>query len=202
MKVTERSKKLIRKYYLSGKDNKGERGFDEEGYITLRSGARSDWYIDAKSMLLDSNCDEIIYELYSVITKAFDYNYPAQILGIGYGGAILVGALTAARYCNGLIGRSEKKEHGLKNSLIGNPICKEVIIVDDVFTTGSSVRQAIQIANKYGLEVKAIVAIVDRYIDPFDKELPVNIPRKLTQFDGIPLYSIVNEISIREILDE
>lgn len=59
--------------------------------------------------------------------------------------------------------RKEPKKHGLKLQIEGN-VAKgdEVIIVDDVVTTGKSTIDAINIARAHGLNIQGVIVIVDR----------------------------------------
>lgn len=136
--------------------------------ITLSSGQKSDWYCDVKSLLVGSHGDDLIQDVHSAVLRIWltlcDRMTKPQVLGIGYGGALLVGGL-AAQGCEGVVVRTEKKDHGLKNALIGDTDFKEVIIVEDVVTTGGSVLKAIHTAESFRMQVIGVVTVVDRMSD-------------------------------------
>ncbi len=59
--------------------------------------------------------------------------------------------------------RKEPKGHGTQSQIEGNISAgDEVVIIDDVVTTGGSTIKAIEVAEKEGLKILAVVAIVDR----------------------------------------
>jgi orotate phosphoribosyltransferase len=59
--------------------------------------------------------------------------------------------------------RKEPKEHGLGLQIEGDVRAhSDVIIVDDVITTGASTIKAINAARKHNLHVMAVIVLVDR----------------------------------------
>ena len=65
----------------------------------------------------------------------------------------------------GFLVRKETKDHGATaNKFIEGPVeaGDDVVIVEDVVTTGGSSLQAIERALAYGLKVRGVIAIVDR----------------------------------------
>lgn len=67
------------------------------------------------------------------------------------------------RTCYPLIVRKESKEHGTKNLIEGNLHgVREVIVIDDVVTTGGSTLKAVQAFRSQGLQVQYGICIIDR----------------------------------------
>ena len=58
--------------------------------------------------------------------------------------------------------RKEEKDHGEGGVLIGSVKNKRVLVVDDVLTAGSALRNAIKLVNESGGEVVAAVVALDR----------------------------------------
>ena len=59
--------------------------------------------------------------------------------------------------------RKEPKGHGTRSQIEGNISSgDEVIIIDDVVTTGGSTIKAIEVAEREGLKILSVIAIVDR----------------------------------------
>jgi orotate phosphoribosyltransferase len=59
--------------------------------------------------------------------------------------------------------RKEAKDHGEGGSLVGSPIRgKKVLVLDDVMTAGTAIRNAIQLVTKEGGEVVGVVQLLDR----------------------------------------
>ncbi|MGH8371209.1 MAG: orotate phosphoribosyltransferase [Gammaproteobacteria bacterium] len=62
-------------------------------------------------------------------------------------------------YC---FNRKEAKDHGEGGSLVGAPLTGRVLIVDDVITAGTAVREAVDIIRKAGAEPVGLVIALDR----------------------------------------
>ena len=58
--------------------------------------------------------------------------------------------------------RKEAKAHGEGGSIVGAPLAGRVLIVDDVITAGTAVREAQQIITRNGAEVAGLVISLDR----------------------------------------
>lgn len=58
--------------------------------------------------------------------------------------------------------RKEVKDHGEGGSLIGAPLKGRVLILDDVISAGTSVRESVSIIRAHGAEPAAVVIALDR----------------------------------------
>jgi orotate phosphoribosyltransferase len=58
--------------------------------------------------------------------------------------------------------RKEAKDHGEGGSIVGSPLRGRVLIVDDVITAGTAIREAVDIIRKAGAEPAAVVLALDR----------------------------------------
>ena len=58
--------------------------------------------------------------------------------------------------------RKEAKAHGEGGSIVGAPLAGKVMIVDDVITAGTAVREAYQIISSTGAEVAGLAIALDR----------------------------------------
>ena len=58
--------------------------------------------------------------------------------------------------------RKEAKAHGEGGSIVGAPLSGRVLIVDDVITAGTAVREAYQIISAAGAEIAGLVISLDR----------------------------------------
>jgi orotate phosphoribosyltransferase len=141
-----------------------ERSF-KRGAFRLASGGTSDYYIDGKMTEVFSEAVPLIGEILYERTEG---------LGVDAIGGLEVGAVpltTAAVFSYNLHGRKmegfwvrdEAKSHGTKKIVEGNLVAgARVVIVDDVFTKGTSAAKAIKAVRSMGCEVVAVLAIVDR----------------------------------------
>ncbi len=98
-------------------------------------------------------------------------------------------------YC---FNRKEEKDHGEGGSIIGYNLKDgdKVLIIEDVITAGTSVREVLPILyGKAAVEVVGIVVAVDR-MEKGRKAIPAS--DEIFEEFGIPTFSIVN---IKEILE-
>jgi orotate phosphoribosyltransferase len=135
------------------------------GQFLLASGKTSTYYIDSKRALFNSEVVALLGDVLWDLTK--DLNI--QALGGLEVGAIPMAVAAALRHqqegrmLEGFFVRKQAKGHGSQERLEG--IVKpgfRVAVVDDVFTQGTSVLQAITEVERVGAEVVAVIGIVDR----------------------------------------
>jgi orotate phosphoribosyltransferase len=88
--------------------------------------------------------------------------------GLTLGADPMANALSVISFQRGkpvrsFIVRKESKEHGTKSRIEGAVKAGEgVVILDDVITTGGSTLAAIEAAREAGLDVKRVIALIDR----------------------------------------
>ena len=58
--------------------------------------------------------------------------------------------------------RKEAKDHGEGGVLVGAPVKGRVVIVDDVISAGTSVRESVELIRKAGAEPAAVLIALDR----------------------------------------
>jgi orotate phosphoribosyltransferase len=135
------------------------------GRFKLASGKESSYYINSKKAFFNSEVVWLLGEALWELTKDLDI----QAIGGPEVGAIPMAVAAAQRYhaegrtLEGFFVRKQVKEHGSQERIEGalKPGFR-VAVVDDVFTSGGSVMQAIAEVEKYGAEVVAVSCIVDR----------------------------------------
>jgi len=95
--------------------------------------------------------------------------------------------------------RKEAKGHGEGGNIVGAPLAGKVLIVDDVITAGTAVREAQEIITAAGAEVAGLVISLDRQEVGQDSRSAV---QELEQRLGIPVISIVKLEDLVELLEE
>lgn len=138
--------------------------YSKESYI-LSSGLKSHEYLDCKQALcwpgnLISIGHLIYHSCYPIVTA---------IGGLTMGADPIATAVSQYSYVldSGLLLwfsiRKEPKKYG-QNKYIEGYVKKDldVLIVDDVITTGASTIKAIKIAREHGMNVRQVIGIVDR----------------------------------------
>jgi len=95
--------------------------------------------------------------------------------------------------------RKEEKGHGEGGSIVGAPLSGKVLIVDDVITAGTAVREAERIISGAGAEVAGLLISLDRQEVGRDSRSAV---QELEQTLNIPVASIVGLEDVIELLEE
>ncbi|RKQ62174.1 orotate phosphoribosyltransferase [Vogesella indigofera] len=90
-----------------------------------------------------------------------------MIFGPAYKGIILAAAASMALAEQGrnvpfAYNRKEAKDHGEGGSLVGAPLKGKVLIIDDVISAGTSVRESVQLIRAAGAEPAGVAIALDR----------------------------------------
>lgn len=143
------------------------------GEFTLASGARSDFYVDARVTTLDPRGACLIGEVGWALLKQTADNLKKNVNAIGgltFGAdpiALSIG-IAAHRENSSMplqvfTVRKAVKEHGRQKRIEGNFSAGDsVVVVDDVITTGGSTIQAIDAIEQGGGHVAFVLVLVDR----------------------------------------
>ena len=95
--------------------------------------------------------------------------------------------------------RKEAKGHGEGGNIVGAPLAGEVMIVDDVITAGTAIREAHQIIASAGADVAGLVISLDRQeIGQCGRSAVQDLEEQLK----IPVVSIVRLDDLIELLEE
>jgi orotate phosphoribosyltransferase len=139
--------------------------YDPDCGFELSSGKKSDVYIDAKRTVYSSVAMELVgYAFYEELKNA-----PIDAVGgltLGADGIAMATALICCmrnKLLDAFVIRKEPKKHGTRKWLEGG-VRKgaDVLILDDVVTTGASIITAVERATEEGLNVRKTMALVDR----------------------------------------
>ncbi|TWT39102.1 orotate phosphoribosyltransferase [Blastopirellula retiformator] len=135
------------------------------GDFTLASGKKASYYMDCRKVTLDS---EGALQVALGILEMMEGDLPDAVGGMAIGAdpitaAVITMAAVEQKTLAGFIVRKEAKAHGTGRDVEG-PVSpgQTCVIVEDVVTTGGSSLQAIEKVKTAGLEVREVIAIVDR----------------------------------------
>jgi orotate phosphoribosyltransferase len=134
------------------------------GEVTLSSGRKAEYYVDAKRALLRPPAFRAVGKL--IAGEAMQRGATA-VGGMTMGADPLASAAIGADAGEGLIAffvRKEKKEHGLQRWIEGPVLAPgtRCLVVEDVVTTGGSTVRAIERILEEGHEIAGVVSVVDR----------------------------------------
>jgi len=128
------------------------------GRFILTSGAVSDYYIDIKKASTNPKTLKIIAQKMSKYVKGYDL-----LAGMELGAVPLVVALSLETEIPYVIIRKEKRQHGTAKQIEGGDVTnKNVLVIEDVTTSGGSVMKTIQILRGNNAKVDKAIVVVDR----------------------------------------
>jgi orotate phosphoribosyltransferase len=137
------------------------------GQFTLASGKKATYYLDGKQVTLDPHGARLVGEGLLELMERLG-PLPAAIGGMSIGAdpitaAVVTMSAVRGKPLRGFMVRKESKGHGT-NQHIEGPVSggEQVVIVEDVVTTGGSSLMAIERAESFGLKVTRVLAIIDR----------------------------------------
>ncbi len=139
--------------------------YSPENPFTLASGKKSPYYLDCRQITLYGPSYKLIGELF---WEELRYTDIEGVAGMSMGAdpivcGILSAALNEDRALEGILIRKEPKKYGTGKQLEGR-FWKgmKIAVVEDVVTTGGSLIKAIEACEKEGLNIVAVLALVDR----------------------------------------
>lgn len=139
--------------------------YSEEPVFRLASGKMSSYYINCKKTTYDPEGIVLLGE--AVFDMARKYS-PDAVGGLTLGADPLAVAAAAESFRRGapvkaFVVRKQVKGHGTKSPVEGDlKKGDRVVVLEDVITSGESALAAIAGAREFGLEVLAVIALVDR----------------------------------------
>ena len=137
------------------------------GAFTLSSGKSSDYYVDCRTTTLDPEGADVSARLLFARVKELKTKVDA-VGGLTLGADPMTAALIVRSWqekqpLRGFIVRKEAKAHGRGRRVEGNlRKSDQVVILEDVVTTGGSALQAIEAVEAEGATVVEVMALVDR----------------------------------------
>lgn len=128
------------------------------GSFTLASGKASSYYVDIKNAVTRPDLLRTIAEGMAPYARGAD-----RIAGVELGAVPIAAAVSLASGKPYLMVRKAAKEHGTKHDFEGELAAGErVLFVEDVVTTGGTLRSAVERLREHGAQVEDVVAVVDR----------------------------------------
>jgi orotate phosphoribosyltransferase len=134
------------------------------GEVTLTSGRKAQYYVDAKRALLRPAGYRAVGDLLAAEARE---RGATAVGGMSMGADPLACAAIGAQGGEDLVAffvRKDRKQHGLQRWVEG-PLLEagtRCLVVEDVVTTGGSTVSAIERIREEGLEIAGVVTVVDR----------------------------------------
>jgi orotate phosphoribosyltransferase len=147
-----------------------DQGVLKFGDFTTKSGRRTPYFFNAGLFNTGAALDKLA-QFYAQAVNASGLSFD-MLFGPAYKGIVLASAVAVAlsRGTGRLPGRNlpfaynrkEAKDHGEGGTVVGAPLAGRVLIVDDVMTAGTAVRESVGIIRSAGATPAAVAISLDR----------------------------------------
>jgi len=171
------------------------------GQFTLKSGRESPYFFNA-GLFSDGEAIATLGRCYAAAivrsAPAFDV-----LFGPAYKGIPLVAATAAAlfqehgRSVPYAFNRKEAKDHGEGGNVIGSPLRGRVLVIDDVVTAGTAVRESLTLIRQQGAQPAGVVLALDRQERG---QGALSATQEIEREHGIPCVSVVTLVELIEAL--
>ena len=163
------------------------------GEFTLKSGRVSPYFFNAGQFNQGNHLSQL-GQFYAQAIEASGIKFDV-LFGPAYKGIPLAAATAIAlndsfnRSVPYSFNRKEAKDHGEGGNIVGHPLEGDILIIDDVITAGTAIREAKDIINTNGAKTKGVVVALDRQ-EKGKGEL--SAIQEAEQNFGITVVSIIN----------
>jgi orotate phosphoribosyltransferase len=164
------------------------------GSFTLKSGRESPYFFNA-GLFNTGAAIGAVGRAYAAAVAASDLEFD-MLFGPAYKGIPLVtitAAAMAERHARSLpfaYNRKEAKDHGEGGMIVGSPLKGRILIVDDVITAGTAIRESIDIIRAAGAAPAGVLLALDRQERAPNSGLSA-VQEVRNQYQ-IPVISVVN----------
>lgn len=129
----------------------------KEGKFTLKSGKKSNYYIDLRPLI---SHPEILKEVSELIYKKIG-KFDGFLCGLPYAGIPYAQTISVLHNIPNILLRKERKKHGTGKMIEGTiKTGDDLVIIDDILTTGISIIESLEHLKQF--KIKKIIVIVDR----------------------------------------
>lgn len=173
------------------------------GRFTLKSGRESPYFFNA-GLFSDGEALATLGQCYAaaIIESRIDFD---MLFGPAYKGIPLAAVTAAAlarehaRSVPYAFNRKETKDHGEGGRIVGAALSGKVLIIDDVITAGTAVRESLEIIRSAGAQVSGVVLALDRQERGRG---PLSAVQELERSEGLRCVSIVTLAELIEALSQ
>jgi orotate phosphoribosyltransferase len=170
-----------------------ELGVLKFGSFKLKSGRESPYFFNA-GLFNTGTAIAAVGRAYAAAVAGSSLRFD-MLFGPAYKGIPLVtvtaAALVTERDMNlpFAFNRKEPKDHGEGGSIVGSPLSGRVLIVDDVITAGTAIRESIDIIRRAGASPAGVLLALDRQERGGDGGL--SAVQEVEQQFGIPVIAVM-----------
>ena len=135
------------------------------GEFTTKAGRQSPYFFNAGLFNHGASLLALSRFYAEAITASgleFDMLFGPAYKGITLAGGMAMALAEKGRDIPFAFNRKEAKDHGEGGTLIGAPLVGRVLIIDDVISAGTSVRESVQLIRAAGAEPAGVAIALDR----------------------------------------
>ena len=164
------------------------------GEFKLKSGRESPYFFNA-GLFSSGAAIAAVGKAYADAVMASDISFD-MLFGPAYKGIPLVTAATAAlAEHHGIdlpfaFNRKESKDHGEGGLIVGSPLTGRVLIVDDVITAGTAIRDSIEIIRAAGAHPAGVLLALDR--QERGTVSPLSAVQEVREQFGMPVTAVIS----------
>ncbi|WP_019341210.1 orotate phosphoribosyltransferase [Stutzerimonas stutzeri] len=180
-----------------------ERGVLRFGEFTLKSGRTSPYFFNAGLFNSGAALAQLgRFYAAAIAESGIDFDV---IFGPAYKGIPLAAATAISlaehhqRDLPWCFNRKEAKDHGEGGTLVGAPLSGRVLIVDDVITAGTAIREVMQIIQAQGAQAAGVLIALNRQERGQGQ---LSAIQEVEQDYGMPVVSIVSLAQVLEFLGQ
>jgi orotate phosphoribosyltransferase len=172
------------------------------GSFTLKSGRESPYFFNA-GLFGTGEAIAAVGRAYAEAVTLCDVQFD-MLFGAAYKGIPLVTATAAALAVDhGLdlpfaFNRKEIKDHGEGGAIVGSPLAGRVLIIDDVITSGTAIRESIDTIRRAAAHPAGVVLALDRQERGAKSEL--SAVQEVSEQFGLPVITILTLADLIEHL--
>jgi orotate phosphoribosyltransferase len=128
---------------------------------------------------------------------AFDGLFGPAYKGIPLGASVAIALAAAGKNTAFTYNRKEAKDHGEGGTLVGAPLKGNILIVDDVISAGTSVRESVQMIRAAGATPCGVAIALDRMERGLGE---LSAVQEVSRDYNLPVIHIVNLDDLRQYL--
>ncbi|MEW5771566.1 MAG: orotate phosphoribosyltransferase [Pseudomonadota bacterium] len=162
------------------------------GEFKTKAGRMSPYFFNA-GLFNDGASLKKLGEFYAKAIQAsglaFDGLFGPAYKGIPLGASVAIALAAEGRNVPFTYNRKEAKDHGEGGTLVGAPLSGRILIVDDVISAGTSVRESVELIRAAGATPCGVAIALDR----MERGLGhLSAVQEVSQDYGLPVISIVD----------
>lgn len=175
------------------------------GEFLTKAGRKSPYFFNAGLFNDGANLGKIAnYYAQTLLDSGVEFD---MLFGPAYKGITLASATAVALAAKGrnvpfAYNRKEAKDHGEGGTIVGAKLQGKIVIVDDVISAGTSVRESVELIRAAGAMPAAVLIALDRMerAGADDALSPHSAVQEVSRLYGIPVIAIANLNDLFECL--